>query len=59
MDYDTMTAHPQAERLSTKIVNARPSGIQYEVEVWHIDGVRYAFCRPNDGSKGPWTQIAL
>jgi hypothetical protein len=54
VDYDTITAHPQAERLNIKVVNDRPSGIQYEVETWEIDGVRYVFRRPNDGSKGDW-----
>jgi hypothetical protein len=42
------------ERLSTKVLNDRPSGVQYEIETWEIDGVRYVFRRPNDGSKGDW-----
>ena len=57
MEYDKVTA--TGDRLSTKVVNDRPSGVQYEVEVWTMNGTRYAFCRPNDGSKGPWQQIAL
>ena len=55
MDYDKITA--TGERLSTKVVNDRPSGVQYEVEVWRRDGKDYWFRRPNDGSKGPWERM--
>jgi hypothetical protein len=47
----------EGERLSTKVVNDRPSGVQYEVETWEHDGARYVFRRPNDGSKGEWALI--
>jgi hypothetical protein len=55
MDYDKVSA--TGERLSTKVRNDRPSGVQYEIEVWRRDGVRYVFRRPNDGSKGPWALL--
>ena len=55
--YDEITEFPKAEYVRTKVVNDRPSGVQYEIEVWRRDGKEYWFRRPNDGSKGLWERV--